>query len=601
MKNFRTLIIFIALSLSFKIFAIEANQKVENFRLNDSLGNSHELFYYSDQEALVFLVQGNGCPFARNASIRFHELERLYSKNKVKFFMLNSNLQDTRKNIAEEADLFDYKLPILMDKTQLIGESLEITRTGEVFVINPKTWKVAYTGALDDRLTYENQKEEASVHFLKDALDEILTGSKVSLAATESLGCLINFPEQREKEKHANISYSEEIAPILIDNCTSCHRKGGLGPWAMTDYTMVKGFSLMMREVLRTKRMPPWHADPSIGHFSNDRSLSTDEIKTLVHWIESGSPRGEGKDPLLDAEISESVWSNESELGPPDYVIEIPTTDIPATGVVDYKYHFVKNKIGKDIWVRASEIIPGDKAVLHHVLTSFGELNVKGKRKGRLNFRTMKGLRGYAPGINSNPFPDNSGIFLPGDVTFEFQVHYTPVGRKTVDSSRMGIWVLDEAPEHEIFTNSMINSRIKIPAGAKNHQEYDTMTVKRDSLLYSVLPHAHYRGKAMEVSVIYPNGEEEVLLSVPNYDFNWQTSYDFKEPVFIPKGSKLKQINWWDNSKANLANPDPTVDVYWGDQSFEEMLFGAYMMRSLKDDEVEAIRTSKDYSASLDN
>ena len=284
MKNFKFFITLLLILFSVGIYSIEANQKVENFRLNDQLGNSHELFYYSDHEALVFLVQGNGCPIARNASVRFHELERMYSENKVKFFMLNSNLQDTKASILEEAASYDYQMPILMDETQLIGEALEITRTGEVFVINPQTWQIAYTGALDDRLTYENQKQEASEHFLKDALDEITEGRAVTLPATDSLGCLINFPDQRNKTDHKLISYSEDIAPILIDNCTACHRKGGLGPWAMTDYNMVKGFSLMMREVLRTKRMPPWHADPSIGHFSNDRSLSTDEMKTLVRY-----------------------------------------------------------------------------------------------------------------------------------------------------------------------------------------------------------------------------------------------------------------------------------------------------------------------------
>ena len=292
MKNFKSLISLPLILFSLGIYSIEANQKVENFRLNDQLGNSHELFYYSDHEALVFLVQGNGCPIVRNASVRFHELEKKYSENKVKFFMLNSNLQDTKTSILEEAASYDYQMPILMDETQLIGEALEITRTGEVFVINPKNWQIAYTGALDDRLTYENQKKEASVHFLKDAIDEIVEGKAVTLATTDSLGCLINFPEQRNKANHKLISYSKDIAPILINNCTACHRKGGLGPWAMTDYNMVRGFSLMMREVLRTKRMPPWHADPSIGHFSNDRSLSADEMKTLVHWIESGSPRG---------------------------------------------------------------------------------------------------------------------------------------------------------------------------------------------------------------------------------------------------------------------------------------------------------------------
>ena len=329
----------------------------------------------------------------------------------VEFFMLNSNLQDDRLSIREEAKEYGYDLRILIDETQIIGESLKLSRTGEVFVIDPKTWTVVYTGALDDRLNYENQKKEASEHYLKNSIDEILAGKEVQLPDTDSLGCLINFPNKGEKSRQTSISYSEDIAPMLLENCTVCHRKGGVGPWAMTDYNVVKGFSLMMREVVRTKRMPPWHADPIIGQFSNDRSLNNEEIKTLVHWIEAGAPRGEGTDPLLGATTSQSEWTNEVKLGPPDYIINIPSTDIPATGVVDYQYKFVTNTVGKDVWVKAAEILPGDKAVLHHVITSFGQLETRGPRKGRLKYRDRKGLRGYAPGINSNPYPDEGVSF----------------------------------------------------------------------------------------------------------------------------------------------------------------------------------------------
>ena len=568
--------------LSIGVSAIEPGDKVENFRLLDHKGGSHELFYYDDQKALVFLVQGNGCPFARNAAPRFQELRDIYSDKEVEFFMLNSNLQDDRLSIREEAKEYGYDLNILIDETQIIGESLELSRTGEVFIVNPKNWSVDYIGAIDDRLTYENQKKEASEHFLKDAIDDLLAGEVVAVPRTESLGCLINFPNKDNKK---SISYSQQVAPILLENCTVCHRKGGVGPWAMTDYNMVKGFSLMMREVIRTKRMPPWHADPFIGQFSNDRSLNNEEIQTLVHWIEAGAPKGEGADPLLGATFSQSEWANEEELGPPDYVINIPATDIPATGVVDYQYKFVKNTVGKDVWVKAAEVLPGDKAVLHHVITSFGQLETRGPRKGRLKYRDRKGLRGYAPGINSNPYPDGGGIFLPADVAFEFQMHYTPVGRATVDETRMGIWVAEEKPKHEIFTMTILNPRIRIPAGVKEHKESASTVVSKDALLYSVLVHAHYRGKKMVVAAYYPNGTTEVLLSVPNYDFNWQTFYDLEEPKFLPAGTTLIQHQWWDNSAQNLANPDPTVEVTWGDQSFEEMLFGAYLMRYLEADE----------------
>ena len=582
-----TALFFVSL-FSLSISAIEPGDKVENFRLLDQKGGSHELFYYDDKKALVFLVQGNGCPFARNAAPRFQELRDIYSDKEVEFFMLNSNLQDDRLSISEEAKEYGYDLNILIDETQIIGESLELSRTGEVFIVNPKNWSVAYIGAIDDRLTYENQKKEASEHFLKDAIDDLLAGEVVAVPRTESLGCLINFPNKYNKK---SISYSQQVAPILLENCAVCHRKGGVGPWAMTDYNMVKGFSLMMREVIRTKRMPPWHADPAIGQFSNDRSLNNEEIKTLVHWIEAGAPKGEGADPLLGTAISQSEWANEEELGPPDYVINIPATDIPATGVVDYQYKFVKNTVGKDVWVKAAEVLPGDKAVLHHVITSFGQLETRGPRKGRLKYRDRKGLRGYAPGINSNPYPDGGGVFLPADVAFEFQMHYTPVGRATVDETRMGIWVAEEKPKHEIFTMTILNPRIRIPAGVKEHKESATTVVSKDALLYSVLVHAHYRGKKMVVAAYYPNGTTEVLLSVPNYDFNWQTSYDLEEPKFLPAGTTLIQHQWWDNSAQNLANPDPTVEVTWGDQSFEEMLFGAYLMRDLKEEELPAYKT----------
>ena len=581
------------LTIAFQAWSVEIGSRVENFRLSDHMGGSHELYYYDDKSAVVFLVQGNGCPIVRNAMPRYQELAENYSERGVQFFLLNSNLQDNRRTIHDEAIQFGYGLPILIDDTQIIGESLDLVRTGEVFVLEPKTWKVLYHGALDDRLTYENQKAAASNHFLRDAIENMLKGESVETAKTDALGCLINFPEKNKRSQHASISYEKEIAPILQENCVSCHRTGGIGPWAMTDYNLVKGFSLMMREVLRTQRMPPWHADPSIGHFSNDRSLTIEETQKLVHWIEAGSPRGDGPDPIAEAEVSFAKWTNEPTLGPPDYVIDIPAMEIPASGVVDYQYHLVKNDIPKDIWIRTAEILPGDPSVLHHVITTFGYAETEGSRVGKLKRKGRGGLRGYAPGINADPFPENTGMFLPSGTTLEFQMHYTPVGRPTVDASKMGLWVMETPPKHRVFTTMIANPQIKIPAHARNHKETMTRTIPKDALLYSMLPHAHFRGKAMEMGVNYPDGSYEILLSVPNYDFNWQTSYELAEPKLIPAGSTLVQHNWWDNSAQNKANPDPNIEVRWGQQSFEEMLFGAFMMRFLDEEEVAALKATK--------
>ncbi len=568
--------------------ALAVNDRVENFRLFDHQGGSHELYYHSNAKAIAFLVQGNGCPIVRNAMPRFRELRDAYAAQGVQFFLLNSNLQDNRASIAREADKFGYDIPILVDETQIIGESLGLVRTGEVFVVDPKTWKVAYRGALDDRLTYENQKQQASAHYLRDALDDMVAGKAVQTASTDALGCLINFPEQTARANHADISYSEDIAPILMQNCVSCHREGGIGPWAMTDYNMVRGFSLMIREVVRTKRMPPWHADPMVGHWANDRSLSDAQIKTLVHWVEAGAPRGEGEDPLVTSQRTYYKWDTQAMLGEPDAVIDIPAMEIPATGTVDYQYHHVANPIGRDVWVKAAEVLPGDRAVLHHTITTFGDIITEGRHKGRLKHKG--GLRGYAPGITNQAFPENTGVFLPADTTLEFQMHYTTSGKATVDESKMGLWFYEEPPQHEVVSMFVLNSRIKIPAHASNHKETVEEVIPKDALLYNLMPHAHFRGKAAEFRAVFPDGREQLLLSVPNYDFNWQTTYELAEPMFIPAGTKLVQANWWDNSAQNKANPDPSIDVTWGEQSWEEMLFGAMSLRFLDKEEAAQYR-----------
>ena len=575
-------------ALALQAQAVQVNDRVENFRLFDHTGDSHELYYHSNAKAIAVLVQGNGCPIVRNAMPRFKELRDEFAKQGVEFYLLNSNLQDNRANIVKEAEKYGYDIPILLDDTQIIGESLDLVRTGEVFVVDPKTWQVTYTGAVDDRLTYENQKKEASNHYLQDALASMVAGKAIEVASTNPIGCLINFPEKTARASHADISYSDDIAPILLDNCVSCHREGGIGPWAMTDYNMVRGFSLMIREVVRTKRMPPWHADPEVGHWANDRSLSDDQIKTLVHWIEAGAPRGEGEDYLASDDTVYPTWDTATALGGPDYVIDIPATEVPASGVVDYQYHHVENPVGKDVWVQAAEILPGDRAVLHHTITAFGDIVTEGRRKGRLDYKG--GLRGYAPGITNQAFPENTGVFLPADTTLEFQMHYTTAGHATVDESKMGLWFYEEPPKHSVVSMFMANPRIKIPAHAANHRETVEQVIPKDALLYNLMPHAHFRGKAAEFRAVFPDGSEQLLLSVPNYDFNWQTTYELDEPMFLPAGTKLVQANWWDNSAQNSANPDPSIDVTWGEQSWEEMLFGAISLRFLDEEEAAKMR-----------
>ena len=556
-------------------FSLEEGSRVENFRLMDHQGASHELHYFADAPAIVLMTHSTSCSTMPQSLQKLTSMQTQFSPAGAEFMLINSDLRDRRTTVA--ASVADADLPILLDPTQIIGESLGADTAGETLVVNPRDWTLAYRG---------------DVAGAAQAVAQLVAGDNVSVDSRQvaSADCAIDFPELARRAEHKNISYAKTIAPMLNDNCVSCHREGGIGPWAMTDYNMVRGFSLMIREVVRTQRMPPWHADPHVGEFSNDRSLSNDEIRTLVHWVEAGAPRGEGADLLAENSQSWPIWA----MGEPDVIIDIPPEDVPASGVVDYKYKMVTNPLDKDVWVKAAEIIPGDRSVLHHVITSFGELETEGRRAGRLKRGTGGGLGGYVPGAEGKPFPDDTGILLPAGATIEFQMHYTPAGLATTDTSRMGLYLHEEPPEHKLDNMVLLNPRILIPAGAPNHSEVMVRTFDQDVLVYSLLPHAHYRGKASEFVAHFPDGTQETLLSVPRYDFNWQTNYDLKEPRFLPAGTKIVHRTWWDNSARNPANPDATRDVPWGQQSWDEMLFGSVRYRVVEADAAGSIAGGQD-------
>jgi peroxiredoxin len=555
------------LLLTAPALALDPGERVDNFRLLDQNGASHELYYLSDARAVVLMVYGNGCNIVRNTLPGLKELRDRYRALGVEFLLIDSNLQDDRDAVAREAAEFGVDFPILADETQLIGEALGVTRTADVFVVDPKTWKLAYRGPIDDRLAYGKQKPAAGRHYLADALDAVLAGKPPASAQVDALGCLVNFPERDRREAHARISYAERIAPLLVDRCVSCHRPGGIGPWAMTSYESVRGFAPMIREVIRTKRMPPWHADPHYGAFVGDRSLGIEDTRMLVHWIEAGAPRGEGADPLATLNKAWTEWS----LGPPDLVVEVPAFEVPATGVVDYQYPRAANPLGRDVWIRAIEIIPGNRAVVHHVLAGIDD-------PGNGSQRAIRGqigeLGGYAPGKNAVPYPADTGILLRKEAGFRFQMHYTPNGKAATDVTRVGYYFYDKPPRHSLQMTMLMKPSLSIPAHAKAYTESVDWVFDRDVLLYSLMPHAHLRGKASRFTAHYPGGSEEVLLSVPKYDFSWQTTYALNPPKRLPAGTRIVFDMTWDNSAQNPANPDPNKVVTWGEQTWDEMNVG---------------------------
>jgi hypothetical protein len=549
--------------------------KIDNFMLPDENLMGHELYRLADAKAIVLVTQGNGCPISRNLAPLVRELKAKYAGKGVEFMYLNSNLQDSREAVREEAKEFNFGIPVLMDANQLVGEQLGVSRTGEFFVIDPKTWKVAYRGPLDDRLDYGTQKANATHTWGVDAIDAVLAGRQAMAAAKQSPGCLIDFPERAKTAQHAKISYSKDIAPILEAKCVSCHQKGSIGPMQLTSYEMVKGFSPMIRETIRTDRMPPWNVDPHVGKFADDKSLTKDEIKKLVHWIEAGAPRGTGPDPLALAKREAPEWP----LGKPDLILEIPSYTIPASGVVDYQRPWVANPLTEGKWVKASTYKIGQRQAVHHYLSGYMK---EAPKSGQANeSRWGQSVGGYAVGAESTMWPKNVGTYLPPGGAIGFQAHYTPFGKEVTEKSYIGLYFYKDGEKPELMMRNtvVVDNTITIPAGEGRHQETAYVEFPKEALLYSAFPHAHYRGYASDLWIQYPDGTKKQLLAMPRYDFNWQREYTFAEPVKIPAGSKVIANYWYDNSKRNPANPDPTKQIVWGDQSWEEMFYTALRFR----------------------
>ncbi len=547
--------------------------RVDNFMLVDAQKlEAHELYRMADDKAIVLVSTGVGCPIARAMTPALKALRDKFAAQGVEMMLVDSNLQDSREAIAAEAKEYGIDIPILMDSNQIIGESLGFTRTAEVFVINPKSWQVVYRGPVDDRADYGIQKA-ASKEFAADAISAFLAGKPVPVASQMSKGCLIDFPA---REKKAQITYVKDVAPILEAKCVACHQEGGIGPFAMKDYATVKGFSPMIRETLRTDRMPPYNADPHVGKFSDDKNLSPAEIKTIVHWVEQGAPRGEGKDPLGAVKHVAAEWP----LGKPDAIVDIPAFTIPASGVVDYQHPWVANPAKEGKWLKASTVKVEARQGVHHVLTGYLKDT---PAPGQPAYENQWGVSvgGYAVGAESEVAPKNVGTWIPAGGAIGLQTHYTPFGKEVTDHTQIALYYYkdNEKPDLVMHNSVIVNNAIVIPPNDPHHEEVAYVAFPKDALLYAAFPHAHYRGAMSDLWIRYPDGKEKLLLSLPRYDFSWQRDYTFAEPVKVPAGSKLIAHFIYDNSKRNPSNPDPSKTISWGDQSWDEMFYTAIRYR----------------------
>ena len=595
-----------------------AEGEVLNFSLLDYRGKSYELRRVP-AKFLVLFFTGSDCPIARQSGPKLQAISNEFEARDVTVWLVNATPQNDPSNFKLDAmyalgrrapksilgdryavngmrelvpksalgdqdtlrrETLQYVFgspplpPVLRDEQQLVSRYFGVTRTCEAIVIDTKNSTVVYRGAVDDQFSEGARKPEASEHYLRDALLDLVAGRPVAVPKTKAHGCVITY----EGPGAGAVSYARDVAPILQRKCVSCHSAGEIGPFAMSGYQKVRGWSAMIREVVLDRRMPPWHADPHVGKFSNDRSLTAAEAQTLTQWVADGCPRGEGDDPLAartpaaeaaeasaDANPSPPAWV----LGEPDFLVRIPKQDVPATGTVDYRYIDSDFVAPRDMWLRAASTRPGNPKVVHHIIVRMRYPDrYDGPRGDSFLFTT------WVPGLGQGEFPQGTGLFVPKGARFNFEVHYTTNGEPQTDESEVGLFLAKE-PAKMVFEVRAAHTRdLDIPAGVANAQHTAKYFFKRDAILYGLAPHMHVRGSWFKFELVEPDGKHEVLLSVPNYDFNWQTSYQLAEPRRVPAGSWMLCTGGFDNSPQNPHNPDPTRRATWGLQTNNEMFMG---------------------------
>lgn len=549
---------------------------IDPFTLQDFRGKTHELAKYNDRSALVVFFFGTECPLAKLYGARVQKLSEEYIPRGVAFLGISSNVQDSLTELAAYARQHEITFPLLKDLGNRVADRFGATRTPQVFILD-RHRTVRYAGRVDAQFTFgsgvglaQPQEQRAD---LAIALGELLDGKEITVPATEVKGCLIG--RAREPQTDSPVTYSNQIARIFQNRCQECHREGQIAPFTLSDYEEAAGWGEMIAEVVREGRMPPWHADPQFGHFSNENRLSSVEKDQIRTWVENGCPQGNPKD-LPEPRKFHDNWFMARE---PDKVVYMAEpVDVKAEGVESYRHYTVDPGFTEDKWVKLAECMPGNRAVVHHIIVYVKPPGQKAARPegGEGDVREMIFLAGFAPGTRPLVSPPGWAKKIPAGSKLVFEMHYTPIGIPQKDRSSVGLVFVDEKEvTHHLTTANALNHRFEIPPQNGNYKVEAKQKISQEVTLLSLFPHMHMRGKSFRYELTVPGSDTpEILLDVPHYDFNWQNSFILAEPRVLPAGSVIHCTAHFDNSSANLANPNPTKKVRWGPQTWEEMMIG---------------------------
>lgn len=543
---------------------------VPDATVKDIQGREIKLGGFKSDKALVIINFSAYCPVSNKFGPELARLERDYASRQVAFLFVTSIAGETTQDIMEYVSKYQLKSPVVHDADGALAKMLGATTTTEAFVLDAARTLV-YRGAINDEYGLGYSKDAPGKTYLRDALDAVLRGESPAIAATTAPGCSLDTPNAQTNVIETALTYHNQISRILQANCVECHHAGGIAPFSLEKYNDVIANAGMIKRQVALKTMPPWFAAKLPGEtespWANDRSLSKQDRTDLLSWLNSDRPQGDPADEPV-ARRFPSKWI----IGEPDLILQLPEpVQVKAEGFMPYQYRIIKTSFPEDRWVQAYEIMPTARSVVHHIIVTACE-------KGTDIDDFEDGINGYwadyVPGDSHQIYPEGFARKLPAGATLRFQIHYTPNGRATQDQLKIGLIFARHPPQYEMHMMGIAQTNLDIPAGDPNHLESAQRLVSEDMNVTGYKAHAHVRAKAFKYELVKADGTAETLLDIPRFDFNWQLQYNYAQPRLIPKGSHIKVTAVYDNSADNPANPDPTRNVRWGLQTYDEMLIG---------------------------
>jgi peroxiredoxin len=540
---------------------VRIGDAVDDFVVIDVRGQRRRLSDLGEAPAFVLLFVTCDCPMVGRVFPAFEKLAQRFRDRGVRFVAVNCSRSDSIRAMADQALEYRQSAFFVRDPGLALTRALGVDRTTTAVVLDGGR-HLRYRGRIDDRVRYGNVRDAASREDLRLAIEAVLGGETVEVDVTDAEGCKIGFGENAPVADPP--TWNGSVHSIVHRRCTPCHRDGGAAPFPLEEHEDVLDQLEMIGEVVERQRMPPWHASDAYGEFINRRELGDEERRVLLDFVRAGAPRGAGEALAATADSEPPNW----RIGEPDLVLRsVGPMRLPADGVIPYAYIVLPKDFRVDTWIEAVEIRPSNKRVLHHAnLAAF---------RPQDGFSQDGFITGFVPGGDPMILDPGTAMRIPAGSRLGLQAHYVTTGKPETDRIEVGLRFPRGRVERVAEVYVISNRRFRIPPGVHDHEVRARRALAHDITVIGYFAHMHLRGRDMTFAAIDPAGTESILLRIPNYDFEWQSSYRCKpDAVRLVAGTHLSVVAHFDNSAFNPFNPDPSAEVRFGEQTFDEMMYG---------------------------